>query len=230
MISDIRILSSMATRRLLGDLVAALARELPEDPVSVESMGGVEAAKRIAAGEPFDGVVLAAGALEALAAQGHIVPGSRLDLVRSPMAVAVRSGEARPAIGSEDEVKQAVLAARRIGYSTGPSGDHLLALLDRWGLAAALNDRLVQARPGIPVGSLVATGEAEIGFQQLSELLHVDGIDVLGLLPAAIEGTTTFAAGVTQKSTQPGRTRAVLEFMASPAVAGIKREHGMEPA
>jgi molybdate transport system substrate-binding protein len=230
MSADVRILSSMATRRLLADLVAAFGQAAPEQRVTVESMGGVEAAKRIAAGEPFDGVVLAAGALETLAAQGHVVPGSRVDLVKSPMAIAVRSGAPRPAIGTEDDVKQAVLAARRIGYSTGPSGDHLLGLLNRWGIAAALKDRLVQARPGIPVGSLVVNGEVEIGFQQLSELLYVDGIDVLGLLPAAIEGTTTFAACVTQASTRPDRTRAVLEFMASPAVAAIKREHGMEPA
>jgi len=227
---NIRILSSMATRRLLADLVAAFAQTSPEPHVEVESVGGVEAAKRIAAGEPFDAVVLAAAALEALIAQRHVLADSRIDLVKSPMAVAVRHGAARPSIGSEDEVQAAVLRSGRIGYSTGPSGDHLLGLLHRWGIASAVKDRLVQARPGIPVGSLVASGEVDLGFQQLSELLHVDGVEVLGLLPDPIQGTTTFAAGVTHASTQPDRVRTLLAFMASPAVAAIKRENGMEPA
>jgi len=227
---NIRILSSMATRRLLADLVAAFAQTSPEPHVEVESVGGVEAAKRIAAGEPFDAVVLAGGALDTLIAQRHVLADSRVDLVKSPMAVAVRRGAAPRAIGSEDEVKEAVLSSGRIGYSTGPSGDHLLGLLSRWGIATEVKDRLVQARPGIPVGSLVASGEVAIGFQQLSELLHVDGIEVLGLLPDPIQGTTTFAAGVTHASTQPDRVRSLLAFMASPAVAAIKRENGMEPA
>ena len=115
MSSDVRILSSMATRRLLADLVAALAQASPGQRVSVESVGGVEAAKRVAAGEPFDAVVLAAGALEALIGQGLMVQGSRVDLVKSPMAIAVPSGAAHPAIGTEEDVKQAVLTARRTG-------------------------------------------------------------------------------------------------------------------
>ena len=217
----------MATRRLLGDLVAVLP---VANDISVESMGGVEAAERVAAGEPFDGVVLAAGAIEKLIAQGHVVVGSRVDLVKSPMAVAVRSGMPHPQISSEDAVKQAVLAARQIGYSTGPSGDHLLTLFERWGIDTAVKDRLVQARPGIPVASLVASGEVDLGFQQLSELMNVEAVDVVGMLPDAIQGTTTFSGGVTRVSVNGDRVREVLAFMASPAVSAIKREHGMESA
>ena len=220
----------MATRRLLADLVASFAATSPGTDVLVESVGGVDAAKRIAAGEPFDGVVLASGAIDTLIAQGHVVAGSRTDLVRSPMAVAVPAGAARPSIETEQDVRQAVLSARHIGYSTGPSGDHLLVLFDRWGIGAVVKDRLVQARPGIPVASLVAGGEADLGFQQLSELLNVDGIAILGLLPEAIQGTTTFSGGIARASTQAERVREVLAFMASPAVASIKRRHGMEPA
>ena len=217
----------MATRHLLTDLVAAFSGSNAD--VSVVSMGGVEAAKRVAAGEPFDGVVLAAGAIEQLIAQGHVLAGSRVDLVTSPMAVAVRTGEARPSIETEDAVRQAVLSAPRIGYSTGPSGDHLLALFQRWGIAGDVKERLVQARPGIPVASLVASGEVSIGFQQLSELRNVNEVDVLGLLPDSIQGTTTFSGGVARVSTHVERVRDLLAFMASPAVAAIKREHGMEP-
>jgi molybdate transport system substrate-binding protein len=225
----IRVVSSMATRRLLGDLVAAFSATRPAVDVVVESMGGVDAAKQVAAGEPFDGVVLAAGAIDQLIAQGHVV-GGRIDVVRSPMAVAVRSGEARPDIATADAVRQSVRSARRIGYSTGPSGDHLLALLERWGITAEVRDRLVQARPGVPVASLVASGDVDLGFQQLSELLNVDGVNVVGLLPDAIQGTTTFSGGITRASTHAAATREFLAFIASPAVAEIKRSHGMEPA
>jgi molybdate transport system substrate-binding protein len=193
-------------------------------------MGGVDAAKRVAAGEPFDGVVLASGAIDRLIAQGHVLPGSRVDIVKSPMAVAVKIGEARPPIDSEDAVRQMVASARSIGYSTGPSGDHLMGLFERWGIAAAVKERLVQARPGIPVATLVASGEAAIGFQQLSELMNVDNVDVLGLLPEAIQGTTTFSGGIARVSTQPERVRHFLAFMTSPDMAVIKRRHGMEPA
>ena len=220
----------MATRHLLADLVAALSAASGSTDVSIESMGGVDAAKRVAAGEAFDGVVLACGAIDTLIAQGAVVAGSRVDLVKSPMAAAVRTGTPHPSIESEEAVKQAVLSARHIGYSTGPSGDHLLALFERWGIHAVVKDRLVQARPGIPVASLVAGGEADLGFQQLSELLNVDGVDVVGLLPESIQGTTTFSGGVAYASTRPDRVREVLAFMASPAVAAIKRTHGMEPA
>jgi len=221
----------MATRHLLVDLAGAFsAASVPTIDVSIVSMGGVEAANRVAAGEPFDGVVLAAGAIDRLIAQGHILAGSRVDLVRSSMAVAVRTGESRPSIETEDAVRQAVLAAPRIGYSTGPSGDHLIALFDRWGISATVKERLIQARPGIPVASLVAGGEADVGFQQLSELMNVEGVEVLGLLPEAIQGTTIFAGGVASASADPDRVRAVFTFMASPAVAALKRKHGMQPA
>jgi molybdate transport system substrate-binding protein len=220
----------MATRHVLADLVAAFGGTFPNADVSIESTGGVEAARRVAAGEPFDGVVLAAGALELLIAQGHVIEGSRVDVVQSPMAIAVRTGAARPPVDTEDAVRRAVLSAPRIGYSTGPSGDHLLALFERWGIAAIVQDRPVQARPGIPVASLVASGQADLGFQQLSELLHVDGVEVIGLLPEAIQGTTTFSAGIARTSTQAERVRELLAFMRSPAVAAIKRSHGMEPA
>jgi molybdate transport system substrate-binding protein len=235
--APIRILSSMATKRLLGELVAAYEATNAEpsnsrtsDPITVESIGGVDAARRVAAGEPYDLVVLASGALEKLIAQGHVAAGSRVDVVKSPVAFAVRAGAPRPAIDSEEAVKRAVLAARSIGYSTGPSGDHLLALFKRWELSDALKDRIVQAPPGVPVASLVSSGAVELGFQQLSEFMHAGGIDVVGLLPEAIQNVTTFAGGVPSVSMQPVPARELLSFMASPAVAAIKRRNGMEPA
>jgi molybdate transport system substrate-binding protein len=225
----IKLISSMATKQVLADVVAQFHQQ-SADRVEVESVGGVDAAKRVQAGEAFDAVALAANAIEQLITAGKVLTGSRVDLVTSGVAVAVRAGAPRPDIGSEAAVKQAVLAARSLSYSTGPSGVQLAKLFERWGIAEQLKDRLVQAPPGVPVGRLVASGEVELGFQQLSELLHLPGIDVLGPLPPAIQIITTFSAGVAATSTQPEAVRALLAFMASPAVDEAKRRNGMDPA
>jgi molybdate transport system substrate-binding protein len=222
-------ISSMATRTLLAELTALYAT-LQGQQVAMESVGGVDAAKRVQAGEAFDVVVLASDAIDKLIASGHLLAGSRVDLVHSGVAVAVPSGAAMPDIESEDAVRSAILAARSISYSTGPSGVALVKLFERWGILDAIRERIVQAPPGVPVGSLVARGEVALGFQQLSELIHVDGIAVVGPLPPAIQITTTFSGGVCTTSTKPDAVRALLAFMASSAAADAKRRQGMEPA
>ena len=225
----ISIISSMATKQLLAELVAEFQKTSAQQ-VSLESVGGVDAAWRVQAGEAFDVVILAANAIDQLIDAGKIVPGSRVDLVRSGVSIAVRAGAPRHDIGSEEAVMQTVLNARSLSYSTGPSGAHLVKLFERWGIAATLQSRIVQAPPGVPVGSLVAKGEVELGFQQLSELIHLSGIDVLGPLPPAIQIITTFSAGLAMTSTQAEAVRKLLDFMVSPAALGAKLRNGMEPA
>jgi molybdate transport system substrate-binding protein len=222
-------ISSMATRRVLAELAGAYLQRSGV-AVAFESVGGVDAAKRVQAGEPFDVVVLAADAIDKLVAAGRVVAGSRTDLVRSGVAIAVREGSARPDIGSEEALRSAVLSARTLGYSTGPSGVALTKLFERWGIADTVRDRIVQAPPGVPVGRLVAGGEVELGFQQLSELMHLPGIDVLGPMPPGSEIATTFSAGLCATAVQPEAVRALLAFMRSPAAVDAKRRHGMEPA
>ena len=221
-------ISSMATRAVLADLVAARPQQGVE--VAIESVGGVDAARRVQAGEAFDLVVLARDAIDRLVASGHVVPGSRVDLVHSGVAVAVRSGAPQPDIDTEDAVRRAVLAARSIGHSTGPSGVQLLQLFQRWGIVEALKDRIFQAPPGVAVATLVARGEVELGFQQLSELMHADGISVIGPLPPAIQINTTFSAGRCTGSTQAAAVHDLLAYLASPAATPAKRRHGMVPA
>lgn len=228
MASKISIISSMATRQVLADLVAKFQQSSSQQ-VSVESVGGVDAARRVQAGEAFDVVVLAANAIGQLTEAGKIVPGSRVDLVRSGVSIAVRAGAPQPDIGSEEAVRQAVLSARSLSYSTGPSGVHLVKLFERWGIAGDIKSRIVQAPPGVPVGLLVARGEVELGFQQLSELIHLSGIDVLGPLPPAIQIITTFSAGLAVASTQAAAVRTLLDFMVSPAALDAKLRNGMEP-
>jgi molybdate transport system substrate-binding protein len=225
----IHVISSMATRQVLAELGGAweqragcLAR--------IESVGGVDAARRVQAGEPFDGVVLASDAIDKLVESGAVSAGSKVDLVRSPVAVAVRAGAPQPDIATEESLRRAVQSAARIGYSTGPSGTALMRLFERWGIADEVQQRLVQAPPGVPVGSLVASGEVAFGFQQLSELIHLEGIAIVGSLPDPVQIITTFSGALCAGSSQAEAVRRMLAFMASPEADAAKRRHGMEPA
>ena len=235
MTQAIRIISSMATKQLLADLIVLYQQtqrqsnpksQPPE--IALESVGGVDAVKRVQAGEPFDIVALESNAIDQLMTTGKVVAGSRVDIVNSGVAVAVQAGTAHPDISTEAAVKQAVIDAPTLGYSTGPSGVQLAKLFERWGIAAQIQSRIITAPPGVPVGSLVAKGEVALGFQQLSELVNQPGIDLPGPLPPAIQITTTFSAALAATSTQPEAVRALLAFFASPATADIKRRNGME--
>jgi molybdate transport system substrate-binding protein len=142
--------------------------------------------------------------------------------------MAVPSGARPPSIDNEQSVKQATLNARKICYSTGPSGDHLKRLWQRWGISDAISERAVQAPAGVPVGTIIARGEADLGFQQLSELLHVPGLDIVGPLPAEIQAVTVFSAGVSSWSSQIKQAEALVAYLTSPDAEAAKRQHGME--
>lgn len=219
----------MATRALLADLAASFAASGGAQ-IEFTSIGGVDAARRVASGEAFDLVVLASDALAQLVTQGHVVADSACDLVRSSVAVAVPAGAPAPDIGSEAALKHALLAADKVGYSTGPSGTQLLALLARWGIQAQMQDRLVQAPPGVPVGSMLAQGQVSLGFQQRSELMDVDGILLLGDMPTGAEIHTLFSAGLCRVSAQAAAVHALLKYFVSPETAEAKRRQGMQPA
>ena len=225
----IRIISSMATKQVLAELIEAFQQTSPHK-VLLESVGGVDAAKRVQAGEAFDVVILAANAIEQLTKDGKIVAGSRVDIAKSGVSIAVRHGAPHPDVSTEEALKQAVRTAATVSYSTGPSGVHLMKLFESWGIADEIKPRTVQAPPGVPVGSLVAKGEVALGFQQLSELVHLEGIDVLGPLPGAAQIITTFSAGLTTTSTQGDAVRELLAFMVSPASVQAKQRNGVEPA
>jgi molybdate transport system substrate-binding protein len=223
------LISSKATQQLLAELLEAY-RELTGQPVQAESVGGVDAARRVGAGESFDLVVLASKSIDELVEAGRVAPGSRTDLVRSGVSVAVPAGRAAPKLASESDVREAVLASNRLSYSTGPSGVHLQRLFERWGIADRIRERVVLAPAGVPVASLVADGRADLGFQQTSELLNVPGIQIVGPLPNDIQIITIFSAGLCASSREQARARALMTWLASPTTADAKKQHGMEPA
>ena len=222
-------ISSMATRQILADLARSYERR-SECSVAFTSIGGVEAERRLRTGVAVDVVVLASKVMERLEAEGHIMSGSSTDFAASGMAVAVRLGTERPSIQDEAAVKEAMLSARAICYSTGPSGDHLKKLWERWGVADKISQRAIQAPSGVPVGTILGRGEADLGIQQLSELLHLPNIDVLGPLPPEIQSTTIFTAGVASTSIQREAARGLIAYLTSPEAEAAKRQYGMAPA
>lgn len=219
----------MATRQLLNELLALYAAQ-GGPALQLESVGGVDAAKRVQAGEDFDLVFLASEAIDKLVLSGHLDASSKVNLANSGVALAVRAGANQPDISSGDAVRAAVLAAKTLSYSTGPSGVALAKLFETWGIADVIKPRVVTAPPGVPVGSLVAKGEVELGFQQLSELIHLEGITLLGNLPADIQITTTFSAAVSSASAHKSEARTLLAFLASAQAGAAIRRQGMEPA
>jgi len=227
----LRGISSMATKALLADLTQAYQNQAGVT-VQIESVGGVDAAKRVQAGEAFDMVLLASDAIERLIVSGHVQTGSRSDWVRSPVAVAVQAGAARPDLSNEAALKAAVLASPTLSYSTGPSGVYLEKLFERWGIADEVKARIVVPPPGTPVGALVASGQAALGFQQLSELIALPGIDVLGTLPADVAFITTFSSGIptviANDAARVASVQSFLQFLASAGVEDVKRKQGMD--
>jgi molybdate transport system substrate-binding protein len=223
---EIKVMLSAAFKEAYLELVPQFERASGH---KVESLWvpSVQMMSRLKGGETVDLVILSAASLEALRKAGLI--SDRTDLARSGVGVAVKSGARKPDISSGEAVKRAVLAARGIACSTGPSGIYLMELFQRMGIAEAIKSKVKQVQ-GEPAGGVVARGEAEIAFQQVSELLPVPGIDFVGPLPADIQQITVFSAGLHGAAKQPDAARALVKFLTAPAAVPTIRKKGMEPA
>jgi molybdate transport system substrate-binding protein len=184
---------------------------------------------RLERGEPADVLIMVGYALGDLARQGKVIAGSQVDLVRSPIGIAVKSGAPKPDISSAEAVKRALLAAKSIAYSDSASGVYVSTeMFQKLGIADEMKDK-ARKIPATPVGEIVAHGDAELGFQQISELKPVAGIDIVGPLPADLQKITVFSAGIASVSKEPEAGKALIRFLASPAARDAIINSGMEP-
>jgi molybdate transport system substrate-binding protein len=168
--------------------------------------------------------------IDAFIASGVLAPGSRVDIAKSGVGVAVPAGAPKPDISTPEAFRNALLAAKSIGYSTGPSGDYLIALLERMGLSGQIKPKLKQVPTGGFVGTLVANGDVDLGIQQVSELSTFPGIDYVGPLPGDLQKTTVFASGIAAKARQAEAAKALVKFLTAPGSAAVFKKQGMEPA
>jgi molybdate transport system substrate-binding protein len=225
---EIKVLSSLATREAYLELVPQFERSSGHK-VTTTWAGTTDIMKRMAAGEIYDLIISSSKSLGDLTAQGKIAAGPTT-LATCGIGIAVRAGAARPDVGSAEAFKRAMLAAKTIGYSTGPSGVYLAGLFERMGIGEAVKAKIRQVPSGMTVGPIIASGEAEIGFQQVSELAHVVGIDYIGPLPADLQSITVFQAGIHAAAPHPDAAKALAAFLITPVAAAVMKKHGLETA
>ena len=226
--AEIKVIGSPGFREAYNDLVPGFEKATGHH-VKTEWGGVVEVAKRVAAGEVADIVLLPVAQIDDLLKQGKLVAGSRTDVAKSGIGVAVRMGAPKPDLRSGEAVKQALLKAKSVAYSTGPSGVHLARLIQQWGIADQLKSKVVVSPPDTPVGEMIARGQAELGFQQVSELIRIKGIDYLGPLPADVQETTVFAVALHTKSSAPDAAKALIKYLSAPEAAPLIKKTGMDP-
>ena len=226
--AEIKVLSTQATQEAYQELVAQFEKASGHK-VTTTFTGTVNVQKRLAGGETYDMIIMAAPAIDEQIKLGRAVAGSRVDFASSGTGMAVRKGAAKPDIGTVDALKKTLLSAKSIGYSTGPSGLYMLTVFEKMGIAEQVKGKLKQTPSGVYVGTLIATGETEVGFQQISELVHFDGIDYVGPLPGDLQRMTMFSTGIHTGATQAEAARALVKHITAPAAAATIRKHGLEP-
>src|SRR5262245_10693180 len=227
--AEISVLSTQATQEAYLELVAQFEKATGHK-VRTDFTGTLNVQKRLAAVETFDIIIMAGPAIDEQIKLGKALQGSRVDLAKSGVGIAVKKDAPKPAIGSVEALKKTLLSAKSIGYSTGPSGVYVLTVFEKLGIAGEVKGKLKQTPSGVFVGNLIATGETEIGFQQISELVHFAGIDYVGPLPGELQRMTVFSAGIHTGAKQADAARALVKFLTAPAAAPVIRKHGLEPA
>ncbi len=226
--ADIHVISTVAYKEAYVELVPAFEKATGHK-VLTQWVPTVEVLRRVKGGEAVDLVLMAANGIEDLTKSGKVEAGSAVQFVKSGIGIAVRTGATKPDVSSAEAFKRTMLAANSVAYSTGPSGNYLVGLFERMGIAAEVKAK-TKVIQGIPVGDVVAKGEAEIGFQQIPEILPVQGIQYLGPLPAEIQYITVFTAGIHTSAKQAEAARAWVKFLKSPEAAEHYKKHGLEPA
>ena len=225
---EIKVLSSIATREAYLELVPQFESATGHKVVT-DWAGTTAIMQRMAAGgESHDIVVISSSEMDALIKQGKIVSGSRVDLAQSGIGIAVRAGAPRPDVSTAAGLKQALLAAKTVGYTSGPSGVYMAGLIDRMGIGAEVKPKHRGVPSGGTIGTIVASGDADIGFQQVSELVHIPGVDYIGPLPPDVQCVTIFSSGLQSGAPQPEAAKALVTFLTTPAAKAVMRKHGLE--
>jgi molybdate transport system substrate-binding protein len=226
--AEIRVLSTQATEEAYRELVPQFEKA-SGNKVTTTFTGTLDANKRLAAGESYDLIIMSGPSIDEHIKGGKIVPSSRVDVAKSGVGVGVKAGAPRPDISTVEALKKTLLAAKSIGYSTGPSGNYMVSLFQRLGIADEVKPKLKQTPTGVFVGSIIASGEVEIGFQQVSELSHFAGVDYVGPLPADVQYITVFASGIATAAKDADAAKALVKFITAPAAAPAFKKRGMEP-
>jgi len=226
--AELKVIGSPGTRAPYALLLPGFEKASGNKVTTV--WGGLtETWKRVGEGEVADVVMLPAAQIDDLIKQGKLVADSRVDVATSGVGVAIRAGAPKIDASTSEGIRKALIAAKTIAYSAGPSGIHIERLIAKWGLTDQLKSKIVPPIPNVPIGEIVARGDAEIGFQQESELLPVKGIDYLGALPADINEVTVFSAAVHKAASQTAAARALLKYLTAPEAAPIILKTGMKP-
>jgi molybdate transport system substrate-binding protein len=226
--AEIKVLSTQATEDTYRELVPQFEKATGHKVTTIFT-GTLAVQKRLAAGEAYDMIIMAGPAIDAQIKAGKVVAGSRVDIAKSGVAVGVPKGAPRPDISTTEALKNTVLAAKSIGYSTGPSGVYIMSLFEKLGVADQVRDKLKQTPTGVFVGTIIANREVEIGFQQVSELGNFPGVDYVGPLPADVQQTTVFSSGITVDAREAEAARALVKFLTTPEAGAAFRKRGMEP-
>ena len=227
--AEIKVLSSIATKEAYLELVPPFESATGHQ-VSTTWAGTTAIMQRMAAGDCYDLIIISSTELDELIRHGKIVAGSRVDLAKSGIGIAVRAGAPRPDVRSGAALKQALLAAKTVGYTSGPSGVYMAGLIEKMGIAAEVKPKHRGVPSGGTIGTIVASGGAEIGFQQVSELVHIPGIDYIGPLPPDIQCVTVFSCGLQAGASQPDAAKALMGFLTTPAAKNVMTKHGLETA
>ena len=226
--AEIKLMASNAVKDAYVELLPMFEKQSGHK-VTVIWGGTIDLKKRIGDGEITDIVITPANDIDDLIRSGQLAQGSRVDLVKSIIGVAVRRGTPRPDLSSGESLKKALLASKAVIISGGPSGYYMRDLFDKMGISAALKPKMTQIASGEPVGEALARGEGDIGFTQVSEFLSIQGIDYVGPMPADVQLVTVFSSGVHKAAPSPDAAKALVRFLTGPNAMPVLKKAGLEP-
>jgi len=226
--AEIKVLSTQATEDAYRALVPQFEKTTGHKVTTVFT-GTLNVQKRLADGESYDMIIMAGPGIDAQIKAGKALAGSRVDLAKSGVALGVPKGAPKPDIGTVEALKKTILAAKSIGYSTGPSGVYMISLFEKLGVAEQVKGKLKQTPSGVFVGDLIAKREVEIGFQQVSEIATFPGVDFVGPLPAEVQQTTVFSSAIIAGAKQVEAAKALVKFLTTPQAAAAFKKRGMQP-